>query len=172
MFPLSSLNAAFTGGSGLGLFGGTTTNKSSRLYRALVSGELAAGIFGSMAPTIDPYLFSVGAVVRAGQEIDAVEEALQAEIGRLESQPITEEELRKALKRARVEFAAASESVSGQGQMLGYAEIVAGDYRWAEEALDRISSVTLDDVSRARAAYLQPHNCTVARYIPHGNGSG
>lgn len=171
-FALSLLNAGFTGGSSLGLFGSTTTNKSSRLYRALVGGGLAAGTFGSLSPTVDPYLFTIGAVARSGQSIDAVDAALDAEVARLGSDPIIEEELHKALKRAKVQFASASESVTGQGQMLGYAEVVTGDYRWAETALAQLEAVTVEDLARVYATYMTREQRTVGIYRPvtHGNG--
>ena len=168
---LALLNAAFTGGSSLGLFGTTTTNKSSRLYRALVDSGLAAGVFGSLAPTIDPYLYSIGAVVRAGQSVTDVMTAMDAEVARLGSAPITQSELDKAMKRARVELISASQSVSGQGQMLGYSEIVARDHEWFDKALARMDAISLADLERVRAAYLRPSVRTVGIYEPTTNGS-
>jgi zinc protease len=171
-FALSLLNAGFTGGSSLGLFGSTTTNKSSRLYRALVGGGLAAGTFGSLAPTVDPYLYTIGAVARAGQVIEDVDAALAAEVTRLGSEPVDEAELQKALKRAKVQFASAGESVTGQGQMLGYAEIVTGDYRWAETALAQLEAVTVDDLVRVYETYLTPEQRTVGIYRPVSQSNG
>ena len=148
------------------MFGRGTTNKSSRLYRALVDTGLAAAAFGSLAPTIDPYLFSVGAVVSAGQSIDDVEAALQAEIERLTEEPITQTELDHALKRAKVQLIMASQSASGQGQMMGYSEIVTGDPLWSEKAIEHLNNVTLDDINRVRDEYLSRKQLTVGRYVP------
>lgn len=165
-FPLTLLNAAFAGGSSLGMFGGAGSNKSSRLYKALVATELAAGAYGGLTPTIDPHLYTISAVVNNGRSLSEVEAALYAELDRLAAEPITQAELDKALKRAKAEFVFAGESITGQAQLLGMAEAVAGDYRWFETVLDKLQAVTLDDIERVRVEYLQEKNRTVAWYRP------
>ena len=167
-FPLTLLNAAFAGGSSLGMFGGAGSNKSSRLYKALVATELAAGAYGGMTPTIDPHLYTISAVVVNGRSLPEVEEALYAELERLATHPITQAELDKALKRAKAEFVFAGESITGQMQLLGMAEAVTGDYRWFETVLDKLQAVTLADIERVRAQYLQKKNRTVGWYQPVG----
>ncbi len=167
-FPLTLLNAAFAGGSSLGLFGGGGSNKSSRLYKALVMTELAAAASGGLGPTIDPFLYAINTVVNAGRSLSEVEIALDNELTRLETEPITETELRKAQKRAKAEFVMASESITGQTQLLGMAEVVTGDYQWFETVLDKINAVTLSDIERVRVKYLQKKNRTVGWYQPDG----
>jgi zinc protease len=166
------LNAAYAGGGGLGFFGGGTTNKSSRLYKALVKSNLAVSVQGSVAPTIDPYLYSISVVARPGRSLSEIETTLDVELNRLTNEPITQSELDKALKRAKVQFVMAGESVTGQGQMIGMAEAVAGDYRWYENTLESFSKVTLDDIERVRRQYLKKDNRVVGRYEPDGNGTG
>ena len=165
-FPLTLLNAAFAGGSSLGLFGSVGSNKSSRLYKALVNTDLAAGAYGGMTPTIDPHLYTISAVVNNGRSLQEVEDALYMELDRLAAEPINQTELNKALKRAKAEFVMAGESITGQTQLLGMAEAVAGDYRWFETVLDRLQAVTLDDIERVQAQYLQKRNRTVGWYQP------
>jgi len=171
-YPLVLLNAAFAGGSSLGFFAGAGSNKSSRLYKALVTGGLATRVSGSMAPTIDPFLYRISAVVRPGRTLAEVEGALDAELERLAAEPIVQETLDKALKRAKAQFVMAGESVTGQAQMMGMAEMVAGDYTWYENTLEQLQAVTLDDVQRVRARYLRPENRTVGWYQPAANGEG
>lgn len=165
---LSLLNAAFAGGSSLGMFGGGGSNRSSRLYKALVSTELAAGAYGSLTPTIDPFLYSISAVVRAGRTLAEVEAALEAELTRLAAEPITAAELAKALKRARAQFIMAGESISGQAQLIGASEATTGDYHWFDTVLERLNSVTLEDIERVRRQYLQRRNRVVGWYEPEG----
>ncbi len=166
---LSLLNAAFAGGSSLGMFAGGGSNRSSRLYKALVSTELAAGAYGGLTPTIDPFLYSISAVVRAGRTLAEVEAALEAELARLAAEPITEAELAKALKRARAQFIMAGESISGQAQLIGAAEATTGDYHWFDTVLQRLDTVTLDDIERVRGLYLQRRNRIVGWYEPDGS---
>lgn len=163
---LTLLNAAFAGGSSLGMFGGGGSNRSSRLYKALVSTELAAGAYGSLAPTIDPFLYTISAVVRAGRSLSEVETALEAELARLATEPITANELAKALKRARAHFVMAGESISGQAQLIGAAEATTGNYQWFESVLERLGKATLDDIERVRRAYLHRRNRTIGWYEP------
>jgi zinc protease len=169
-YPLALLNAAFAGGSSLGFFGGGTTNKSSRLYKALVSTDLAAAVSGSLAPTIDPYLYTITAVARPGRTLAEIEAALDAELERLAREPIGQSELDKAMKRAKVQFVMAGESVTGQAQMIGMSESVTGDYHWFENALEQLSTVTLADLERVRGQYLRRANRTVGWYEPANQG--
>jgi zinc protease len=170
-YPLVLLNAAFAGGSSLGFFAGAGSNKSSRLYKALVASNLAAGVSGSMTPTIDPFLYRISAVARPGRSLEEIEAALDATIARLQEEPITQAELDKALKRARAQFVMAGESVTGQGQMIGMSELVADDFNWFENTLEQLGAVTLDDVERVRRDYLRPEKRTVGWYVPAGNGA-
>ena len=162
---MTLLNAALAGGSSLGMFAGGGSNRSSRLYKALVTTELAAAVYGSLIPTIDPFLYTLNAIVRAGRTPAEVEAALDAELARLAAEPISRAELDKALKRARAQFIMAGESISGQAQLLGAAEATTGDYRWFETVLERLSQVTLADVERVRATYLTKRNRTVGWYV-------
>jgi zinc protease len=164
--PLVLLNAAFAGGSSLGFFGGGSSNRTSRLYKALVETDLAAAAFGGLAPTVDPYLYTLSAVVQPDHTLAEVEAALDAELDRLTADPIGERELAKALKRAKAEFVLAGESITGQAQLLGLAETVIGDYRWFETVLDRLNEITLADLERVRQTYLQRRNRTVGWYEP------
>jgi len=164
-FTVTVLDAILTGASGLAIFGGGTTNKSSRLYKALVASELATAISGSLVPTIDPFVYSLSAVVRTGHTPAEVEEALDAELARLVAEPVTPEELVKAIKQTKAQFAYSSESVTGQALWMGFSEIFA-DYAWFEDYIAQLSAVTVEDVQHAAQRYLKRSNRTVGWYVP------
>ncbi len=164
-FPLAILSTILTGASGMNLFSGPPPNRSSRLYRALVETGLAAGVSGSLSPLLDPYLYNITATVRAGQTLDSVEEALDAEMERILDEPISEEELSKAIKQSKAQFAYSSESVTNQGLWLGYSSVVA-DTAWFESFPDSLAAVTVEDVSRVANTYLRRRNRTVGQYVP------
>jgi zinc protease len=166
-FPMLVLTTILTGVAGMNLFAASPPNKSSRLYKALVEKGLAAGISGSLSPTLDPYLYNITATVRADHTLDEVEETLNIEMERLLEEPISEEELRTAIKQSKAQFAYSSESVTNQGFWLGYSSVVA-DVGWFDSFLDNLSAVTVEDVSRAASTYLPRRNRTVGRYIPQG----
>jgi zinc protease len=160
------LNAAFAGGSSLGMFAGGGTNRSSRLYKALVDAGLAVGAGGGLAPTVDPFLYMINVVVRAGRSLEEVEAALDSELERLSSSPINWRELDMALRRARAQFIMAGESITGQAHLLGMAEVTAGDYHWYELAVEKLNRITQDDLERVRRIYLTKKNRTVGWYQP------
>ena len=165
-YALVLLNAAFAGGSSLGSLAGGGANRSSRLYKALVEPGMAASAHGNMGPTVDPFLYTLNAVVRAGRTLAEVEAALETELVRLAAEPITQQELNKALKRAKAQFVMAGESITGQAQLLGAAEATAGDYGWYDSILDALSKVTVEDIERVAKTYLRKQNRTVGWYEP------
>ena len=164
-FALTTLDAALTGASGLTFFGGGLTNKSSRLYKALVATELAAAVSGALIPTIDPFVYGISVTVRAGHTPAEVEEALEAELARVVAEPVTQEELAKAIKQAKAQFAYSSESVTGQALWLGFSEIFA-DYTWFETYIANLSAVTVEDVQRVAQMVLKRSNRAVGWYVP------
>ena len=83
-----AMDAILAGASSLSIFGGGTTNASSRLYKALVETELATDVGGSLIPTIDPYLYGLSATVRQGHTPQEVEAAFAQEIDRMLNEPV------------------------------------------------------------------------------------
>ena len=88
-----------------------------------------------------------------------------AEVERMLHEPISTEELNRAIKQSRAQFAYSSESVTGQAYWLGWSEIFA-EHTWFENYLQRINAVTPQDVQRVAAQYLQRSNRTVGWYVP------
>ena len=166
-FPLVVLDTVRGGAKPMSFFGGGTTNRSSRLYKALVDAELAAGAGSSMQSTVDPFLFSFSATLRPERTLEEVETALWAELARVASEPITPEELSKAIKQTRAQFAYSSESVSNQGFWLGFSEIVAST-EWFDGYLDSLAAITAEDVQRVAQKYLARSKGTLGWYVPQG----
>ena len=163
---LAVLNAILTGASAMTFIGSGLTNKTSRLYKALVSNKgLAVEISGSLIPTVDPFVYSIATIVHPEHTPAEVEEALDEELTRLMDDSVTQEEVNKAIKQAKAQFAYSSESVTGQAMWLGFSEIFA-DTTWAEEYLDNLSAVTIDDVRQVAQTYLQSSNRSVGWYVP------
>ena len=123
-FPLVVLDSVLGGAKGMSLFSGGAPNRSSRLYKALVDTGLAADADCSISSTIDPFLFSFSSTVREGHTAQEVEDAYQREIDRVIEEPVTADELAKAIKQTRAQFAYSSESVTDQGYWLGFQRIV------------------------------------------------
>jgi len=169
-FPITVLDSVLAGASSLNLFGGGLSNKTSRLYRALVEKELAASISGSLSATIDPYLYVLRATVRPDRTPEAVLQALDGEIQRVLDSPLESAEVAKAIKQARALFAYGSESITNQAFWLGYSEMFA-DYDWFEGYVERLAAVTPEDILRAARKVLAPTNRVVGIYRPNGGGA-
>jgi zinc protease len=169
-YPMVVLDTILGGAKGMSLWGGGTSNRSSRLYRALVETEMASAVDCGMSYTVDPYLFSLSATVRAGRTLAEVEAALLAELDRATNEPLGEAELQKAIKQTRAQFAYSSESVTDQGYWLGFSEVVAGPVgmQWFESFIDELAKVTVDDVQRVARTYLLPSHRNVGWYVPQG----
>jgi zinc protease len=133
-----------------------------------VETELATTISGTLVPTVDPFVYGLSATVRAGHTLAEVEEALEAELARVVAEPVAQEELDKAIKQAKAQFAYSSESVTGQAMWIGFSEIFA-DYAWFENYIANLSTVTVEDVQRVAQKYLHRSNRTVGWYVPQGN---
>jgi zinc protease len=169
-FPLAVLDSVLAGASSLNLFGGGLSNKTSRLYRALVERGLAASVSGDLATTVDPYLYSFRVTVRPEHTAAKVLSALDEEIDRLMDDPIAPAEIEKASKQARALFAYGSESITNQAFWLGYSEMFA-DHTWFEHYLERISAVTAEQVVAAAQQVLPRSNRVVGIYLPTGEGT-
>ena len=166
-FSLSVLGSALAGAGGMSLLGESSSNKSSRLYKALVETELAANVSGGFTPMIDPTLYTLTATVRAGRKPAEVEAALDSELERLLTDaPVNEEELAKAIKRAQAAFAYSSESVTNMGFWLGFSELTAGSYIWFQNYLDNLQRVTVGDIARIAEKILNQRRRTVGWYLP------
>ncbi len=163
--PMVVLDSILAGASNFNFFGGGTSNKTSRLYKALVESGLAAGVSGGLSATIDPYLYTVFVTVRSGRTPQEVEAALDAELRRAAEERVSPAEMEKALKQARAIFAYGSESITNQAFWLGYSEMFA-DYSWFQTYLERLSRVTPEEVQRAAQKYLARTNRTVGYYVP------
>ena len=167
-FPLAVLDSLLTGPSGLSIFGGGgLSNKTSRLYRALVEKELAIGVGGSNTTTIDPYLYSIIITVHPDRKPEEVLSALYDEVKRVQDEPVPEEEIRRAIKQARALFAYQSENITSQAAWLGHAEIFS-NYDWFLTYLDKLSKVTPFEIQKFAQKYLREQNRVVGAYIPNG----
>jgi zinc protease len=165
-FSLTVLDSLLTGPSSLNMFGsGGTTNKTSRLYRALVEGEIAVSCFGALQATHDPYLYSLNLTVHPHHTPEDVLQAVDDELNKVLDSPITADQIARAIKQAKALFAYSSENISNQAFWLGYTEMFA-EYDWFENYINHLSKVTPEDVLQTARQYLIPGNRVVGFYTP------
>ena len=163
--PYLVLDSLLSGPGNLNLFGGGISNKTSRLYRALVEKELAVSISGGVIATVDPYLHSILITVHPQRTPDEVIAALDAEIYKTQEKPPQPEEVARAVKQARAMFAYGSESITNQAYWMGYSEMF-DSYDWFLNFLDRLAVVTPLDVKRVAQTYLNRRNRVLGIFLP------
>jgi zinc protease len=166
--PLVLLDAVLSGAKALGFGGGAQTNRSARIYRALVETQLAAYAGSGYRPARDPYLFDLDATVQEGHSADEIEAALLQEIEKIQQDGVDQAEMSKVIKQARALMAYSSESVTQQGLRLGMWEIL-DSYQRLDTLIDSLSAVTAADIQRVAQTYLTERNRTVGHLIPTGD---
>ena len=169
--PCVVLDSLLTGASSPGLFGGSISNKTSRLSLALVEKELAVSIHGGLQATLDPFLHSMTAIMHPKSTPEQIISTVEQEIGRLQDAPPAADELARAVKQARALFAYSSESVTNQACWLGMSTML-DSVEWFEAYLPGLEKVTPEDVQRAAQRYLRPQNRIVGIYLPTGGAEG
>ena len=164
-FPLAVLDSLLSGPSNLNMFSGGISNKTCRLYRALVDKEYAVGFYGGAQATIYPFLYSFTMTVHPKRKPEETLAALDKEIEHIQQEKVTKAEITRAIKQARAIFAYGSENITNQAFWLGYAEMFA-EYGWFETYLDKLSAVKVKDIQRVANEYFKTQHRVVGTYIP------
>jgi zinc protease len=170
--PLAVLDSLLAGPSNLNMFGGGgVSNKTSRLYRALIDKGLAVSVHGGSSATIDPFLYSFVITAHPEKTPEIALAALDEEIERIQDEPPSAGDVARAIKQARAMFAFGTENITNQAFWLAYAEMFA-DYSWFTSYLERLAAVTPADVQRVARTYLRTKNRIVGTYLPVGDEAG
>ena len=168
--PLTVLDAVLSGGKPFSLSGaGGTFGRSSRLYRHFVQSGLATGAGSSFALSIDPFLFSLSATLNPETDAEEIEDKLEGELVQLREETVGDEELGRAKRQVRAQFAYGQESVTSQAYWLGSLATVAPE-RDPDAFADELEQVTAEDVQRVATRYLNPNQRVVGWLIP-SNGA-
>ncbi|MFQ5722968.1 MAG: M16 family metallopeptidase [Terriglobia bacterium] len=143
--------------------------RTSRLYRSLVQEKklaVVAGGFSGFPGQKYPNLFLFFGVAAAGKTNEENEEAMLAEIERLRTELVTEEELTRVKERARAQLVRQLSSNGGLASQLAFYEAVTGDWRNLFRRLQAIEQVTREDIQRVARTYFTAGNRTVAYLVP------
>ncbi len=163
--PLLLADSLLSGPGNLNMFSEGLSNKTSRLYRALVESEQAVSVFGGLQATIDPFLYSITAIVHPKSSAEEVVSSLDEEINNLHEKLCESSELARAMKQARALFAYGSERITNQAFWLGFSEMI-DSIDWFTCYLQHLEAVTAEDIQRVAQDYLRPENRVVGVYFP------
>ncbi len=142
--------------------------RTSRLYRSLVEKQqiaLAAQGYSGFPGNKFPNLMLFYASTAPGHTVDEVAAALQTEIDRLKTEPVSAEELDRVKTQARANLLRSLTSNMGMAQSLLEYEVKTGSWRNLFKEIDRISAVTAEDIQRVAKATFTPQNRTVGRLL-------
>lgn len=167
-FAFTILESLLTGPSSLNMFGGGgISNRTSRLYLALVEKELAVSVNGNLNASIDPGTFSINLTKHPARSVTKLLSALDREIEKIQSKPISQAEIDRAVKQAKALFAYGSDNITNHGFWMGYSNSFA-DYSWFTEYVKRLAAVTPEQVTEIARKYLRPDARVVGVYTPNG----
>jgi zinc protease len=142
------------------------SGQSSRLYKRLVDSQLALSAGGGMGDSLDPTVFRFSMQPRTGVDPATTEKVLYEELGRLQTEPVPEAELRKAKNQMLASLYRRLKTIEGRANLLGSYEVFQGDYAKAFSEDKEIEAVTAVDIQRVAQKYFTAKNRTVATLIP------
>jgi len=155
-YALEMLSSVLDGGS------------SSRLSREVVRGQQVAASAGASysAFTRLPGMLLLDGSPATGHSIDDVEQALTAQVERLRSEPVAEDEL----ARIRAQLISAKvyekDSVFYQAMLLGQLETVGLGWQLVDDYVEQLSRVTPEQIQAVAKKYLVDQTRTVAVLDP------
>jgi len=141
-----------------------SNGRTSRLYRALVRDKQIASIaagFTGMPGIKYPHLFAFYAVPLPGHSTQEMAEAIHAEIERLKTEDITDQELEMIKTRAKADLIRGLADNTGLAQQLAIYQARYDDWRELFGSVDRIEKVTKADIRRVANQTFVPANRTV-----------
>ncbi|NLO06254.1 MAG: insulinase family protein [candidate division WS1 bacterium] len=135
-----------------------------RLYRALNQPGKVLMSNCEFLTQRDPGLVIITAMTFPEKEID-VRATILAEVERLRTEPLTEEELAETKRVLRISYAFTNEAYSDQAGALGFYEAIA-DYRYAVDYIDRVEAITAEQLRDVAQRYFDPNAYTLAIIRP------
>jgi zinc protease len=164
-YPFMVLDSLLSGATSLNMFGGSISNKTSRLYQSLVEENIVISIEGGLVATIDPYMYNIYLTLNLDQSVENALTILDEQILILQTEPSPQIEIDRAIKQAKALFAYGSESITNQAFWLGFSEMF-DSYQWFEDYISNLEKVTPKDIQMVAKKYLMPHHRINGIYRP------
>jgi predicted Zn-dependent peptidase len=152
-----------------------SNGRTSRLFRALVRDKKIAADsegFSGFPGQKYPNLFAFYAVPTPGHTTKELAEAIHAEIERVKTQDITDEELKMIKTRAKADLIRSLGDNEGLAQALAIYQARYGDWRELFRQVDKIDKVSKADIRRVSNKIFTPENRTVGVLETQGPAKG
>jgi predicted Zn-dependent peptidase len=141
-----------------------SSGRTSRLYRALVRDKKIASDsagFTGLPGNKYPHLFAFYAFPLPGHKPDEMADAIHAEIEKLKTEDVSDEELKMIKTRAKANLIRSLGSNEGLASSLALYQARYDDWRELFHSVDRIDKVTKADIRRVANQTFVPTNRTV-----------
>jgi zinc protease len=143
--------------------------KASRLYKALVYDHpLAQSVTAEQHSQDLTSYFTVEVIAQPGTSLDKLEAAVDAEVAKIASTPVTPEELKRAQNQYETGFVRRLESLSARASMLNDYQMSVGDPGYAARDLARYREVTPATLQAVAQKVLDPNARVILRVVPKG----
>lgn len=142
--------------------------RTSRLYKSLVEEQqlaLQAEGFNGFPGDKYPTLVLFYALTAPNHTLDELAVALDAEITKIKTEPVTEIELERVKTQAKAGLLRILNSNMGMAKLLAEYEVKTGDWRNLFKQIDAIEAVTPQDILRVANSTFTPENRTIGKLI-------
>ncbi len=143
--------------------------RSSRLFQT-VRERLA------LATSVDAWVYCPGSIglfglsaVMEANKFQETRDAMHCEVRRVQTEPVSPEELTKAVKQFTAGSLASRKTMQGQAQDLGANWMSVGDLNFSERYLQAVRKLTPADLLRVAQRYLLMEACTEYALLPEGS---
>ena len=141
-----------------------SNGRTSRLYRSLVRDKqiaVVAQALGGFPGNRYPNMFIVFAVPSPGHTNEEVRDGLRAELERLKTEDITDDELAMVKSRTKADLIRSLDNNTGLAQNLATYQTLYGDWREMFRSVEKIDKVTKADIRRVAQKTFVDTNRTV-----------
>ncbi len=141
---------------------------SSRFSRELVRDKRVAAAVGASYNAFNRLsgMLLIDATPAKGVSVETLEQAILAQLERLKSEPVTEQELARIRNQLIANKVYERDSVFYQAMLLGQLETVGLGWELADQTVDKLSAVTPEQIQDVAKRYLTTKNRTIALLEP------
>ncbi len=149
-----------------------TSGKASRLYKALVyDQQLAQQVSARQSSKRLRSHFVIEATARPNVSLDQIEKAIDAELEKLRSEAMSEQELQRAKNQYETGFVARMQSLETRASLLNSYYAHQGNPGWAGADLQRYLDVTTAGTLQTAQRVLDPNRRVIMHVVPKQKGA-
>ncbi|MGB1256142.1 MAG: M16 family metallopeptidase [Thiolinea sp.] len=161
-YALEVLSSVLDGGS------------SSRMTREMIRGKEIAAAAAAWSDSYGrlPNMFTVIGVPAKDVDIQVVKDALQQQLERLKTEPVTKKELARVKAQVIAGEVFELDDIQQQANLLGSLETVGLGYKLMDEYVERILAITPEQIQQVAKKYFVEDRMTIGELVPQAIESG